>query len=78
MEEDFPRHQFVFRRGEQGVSKGGFAGAVWAHDGVDFALINGDGEAAENLCFAFHRLGVEVVNPEQFGHGVKCIQGFGN
>jgi formate-dependent phosphoribosylglycinamide formyltransferase (GAR transformylase) len=45
---------------------------------VDFALINGDGEAAKNLCIAFHRLGVEVVNPEQFGHGLKCIQGFGN
>ena len=78
MEEDFPRHQFVLRRGKQGVGKGGLTGAIRAHDGVDFALIHGDGEAAENLCFAFHRLGVEVVNPEQFGHGLKCIQGFGN
>jgi hypothetical protein len=45
---------------------------------VNFAFINGDGKATKNLGFAFHRLGVEVVNPEQFGHRLKCIQGFGN
>jgi hypothetical protein len=45
---------------------------------VHFALVNGDGEAAKNLGIAFHWLGVEVVNPEQFGHGIQCIQGFGN
>jgi hypothetical protein len=51
---------------------------MWAHDGVNFAFINGDGKAAKNLGVAFHWLGVEVVNPEQFGHGIKCIQGFSN
>ena len=31
-----------------GLGQGRFTGAVWAHDGMDFALIDGKGQALDD------------------------------
>jgi hypothetical protein len=44
---------------------------------VNFAFVYGERKTAQDLGIALDWLGMEFVNSEQFGHGIKCIQALG-
>ena len=71
------RNNLVFGGSKKCVCKSGFARAVWPHDCVNFALVYGERKTAQDLGIALNWLGMEFVNSEQFGHGIKCIQALG-
>lgn len=55
---------FVSRGSKQGVGQGGLSRTVGAHDRVNLALSNGEGEAAKDVVITLHGLGVHIVDAQ--------------
>lgn len=56
----------------QRIAQRAFAGAVGAHDGVDFARVDREGEAFQDGFFGFFNRNMEILEVEE-GHGFNLV-----
>jgi hypothetical protein len=62
VEQDLAFGDFIVVLASQDVGQRGLAGAVRAHDGVNFTGVDGQVDAAQDFCLVFRDAGVQVFD----------------